>query len=206
MKIYDMEGLPNPLRVRVALAEKGLKDRAIFAHVDVLKGEHKTPEFLAINPSGAVPVLELEDGRRLSECTAIIEYLDHAAGEPTLTGATPEARGEIAMRQRKAEADVLDAVAAYFHHATPGLGPEVEGEQIPEWGEAQRRRAERAMEAHDELLASREYLAGDAFSVADITLAAGLVFADFAKIEAPARLKNLAAWRERVTARPSFAA
>ena len=128
MKIYDMPGLPNPLRVRVALAEKGLTDRVAFEHVDIMKGEHQTPEFRAKNPSAAVPALELEDGTILSECSAITEYLDALDGAPTLTGATPTERGEIAMRQRKAEADVLDAVAAYFHHATPGLGPDIEGE------------------------------------------------------------------------------
>lgn len=205
MTIHDMPGFPNPLRVRVALAEKRLTERVDFAPVDVTAGEHLTPEFLAKNPSGAVPVLELEDGTCLSECAAITEYLDHLDGAPTLTGRTAAERGEIAMRQRKAEADVLDAVGAYFHHATPGLGPDIEGEQIPAWGEAQKARAEAAMERFDALLADRDYLAGPAFSVADITLAAGLVFADFAKIEIPAKLTNLLAWRARVSARPSFA-
>lgn len=205
MKIYDMPGLPNPMRVRVALAEKGLTDRVTFENVDIMKGEHQTPAFRAKNPSAAVPALELEDGTILSECSAITEYLDSLDGEPTLTGATPEERGEIAMRQRKAEADVLDAVAAYFHHSTPGLGPDIEGEQVPAWGELQKKRAEAAFERFDGLLADRAYLAGDKFSVADITLAAGLVFADFAKIEIPATLKNLADWRARVTSRPSFA-
>ncbi|MEL7464890.1 MAG: glutathione S-transferase [Pseudomonadota bacterium] len=205
MKIYDMPGLPNPMRVRVALAEKGLTDRVAFENVNIMQGEHQTPEFRAKNPSAAVPALELEDGTILSECSAITEYLDALDGEPTLTGATAEERGEIAMRQRKAEADVLDAVADYFHHATPGLGPDIEGEQVPAWGELQKKRAEAAFERFDGLLADREYLAGDKFSVADITLAAGLVFADFAKIEIPVTLKNLADWRARVTSRPSFA-
>ncbi|MEM7522405.1 MAG: glutathione S-transferase family protein [Pseudomonadota bacterium] len=204
MKIYDTPGFPNPLRVRVALAEKGLTDRVEFVPVDVPGGEHQTPAFRAKNPSGAVPVLELASGACLSECTAITEYLDHLDGAPTLTGRTAAQRGEIAMRQRKAEADVLDAVGAYFHHATPGLGPDIEGEQIPAFGEAQKRRAEAAFKRFDDLLATRDYVAGD-FSVADITLAAGLVFADFAKIEIPSRLKNLIAWRARVTSRPSFA-
>lgn len=205
MKIYDTEGFPNPLRVRVALAEKGFHDRVTFIPVDVSGGEHQTPAFRARNPSGAVPVLELEDGTCLSECSAIIEYLDHLDGETVLTGRNARERGEIAMRQRKAEADVLDAVSAYFHHATPGLGPDVEGEQIADYGHAQRRRAEAALVRFDDLLGTRDYLAGD-FSVADITLAAGLVFAGFAQIEVPAHLTNLHAWHQRVTARPSFAA
>ena len=206
MKIYDMPGLPNPFRVRVALAEKGLTDQFEFETVDIMKGEHQTPAFREKNPSAAVPALELEDGSVLSECSAITEYIDHLDGAPTLTGTTPRERGEIAMRQRKAEADVLDAVAAYFHHATPGLGPDIEGEQVADWGELQKKRAESAFERFDALLGARDYLAGDKFSVADITLAAGLIFADFAKIEVPAELQNLTAWRARVSARPSFAA
>ncbi len=204
MKIYDVPGFPNPLRVRVALAEKGLTDHVEFVPVDVMGGEHRTPAFREKNPSGAVPVLELADGTCLSECSAITEYLDHVDGQPTLTGRTAQERGEIAMRQRKAEADVMDAVGAYFHHATPGLGPDIEGEQFQDFGNAQRRRAEAAFEQFDALLSERDYVAGD-FSVADITLAAGLVFADFAKIEVPGHLTNLQAWRQRVMARPSFA-
>ncbi|MEM7547539.1 MAG: glutathione S-transferase family protein [Pseudomonadota bacterium] len=206
MKIYDVPGLPNPLRVRVALSEKGMTDLVEFVPVDVIGGEHREPDFLAKNPSGVVPVLEFDDGRTLSECSAITEYLDHADGNPVLTGTTAKARGEIAMQQRKAEADVLDAVGAYFHHATPGLGPDLETDQNKAYGEAQRQRAEDAFARFNSLLESRDYLAGDAFSVADITLAAGLGFADFAKIEIPAHLTALHDWRARVTSRPSFAA
>ncbi len=205
MKIYDQKGLPNPMRVRVAAAEKGVTDRIEFVPVDVLGGEHKQPAFLAINPGGFVPVLELDDGRRIVECAAITEYFDHMIGEPVLTGRTAEERAEISMRQRQAEAEALDAVAAYFHHATPGLPTDAGMEKHPAWGEGQKRRAERAFEAFDALLRTRDHLAGAAFSVADITLAAALVFADFAKIEIPERLSALHGWRRRVTARPSFA-
>jgi len=97
--------------------------------INVPGGEHQTPAFLHKNPSGAVPVLELEDGTIISECTAITEYLDQLSGEPTLTGRTPQQRAVIHMIQRKAEADLLDAVSAYLHHATPGLGPDIEGYQ-----------------------------------------------------------------------------
>lgn len=205
MKIYDQKGLPNPIRVRVAAAEKGVTDRIEFVPVDVLGGEHRQPAFLAINPGGFVPVLELDDGRRIVECAAITEYIDHMIGDPVLTGRTAEERAEISMRQRQAEAEALDAVAAYFHHATPGLPTDAGMEKHPAWGEGQKRRAERAFEAFDALLRTRDHLAGAAFSVADITLAAALVFADFARIEIPERLSALHDWRRRVTARPSFA-
>ena len=198
MKIYDYEGFPNPARVRMAVAEKGLADRIEFVTVDVPAGEHKRAEFIAKNPSGAVPVLELDDGTTISECTAITEYLDNLDGAPTLTGRTPKERALIHMMQRRAEAGLLDAVGAYFHHATPGLGPDLEPYQNAEWGEHSRERAIAGMNYLDGVLREQPYLSGDAFSMADITAFAGLAFADFAGIDVPANLTALTAWRARV--------
>ena len=107
------------------------------------------------------------------------------------------------MTQRRIEAGFLDAVAAYFHHATPGLGPKLETAQNAEWGRAQGTRAVATMHAMDAALATRPYLAGEHFTVADITALAGFAFAGFAKIETPPGLAHLAAWRARVDARPS---
>jgi glutathione S-transferase len=194
------------MRVRVALAEKGLTDRVEFVPVDVTKGEHRTPEFLARNPAGAVPVLELDDGTCIAECSAITEYLDHLDGEPVLTGRTPKERAVIAMMQRRAEAGLLDAVGAYFHHATPGLGPVLETYQNREWGERQRERAVATMRQLDGVLRARPYLAGDRFTVADITALAGLAFAGFAEIAIPEDCTALRAWQARVSQRPSVAA
>jgi glutathione S-transferase len=207
LTIYDYRGFPNPARVRIALAEKGLSDRARFVTVDVPAGEHRQPAFLARNPAGTVPVLELEDGTHIAECTAITEYLDHLDGEPTLTGGRgARARGVVHMMQRRAEAGLLDAVGTYFHHATPGLGPQIEIYQNREWGARSRERALDAMRYLDKVLAAQPYLAGDQFSMADITAFAGLAFADFAQIAIPDGLTNLIAWRARVAARPSVAA
>ena len=161
MKIYDFKGFPNPARVRIALAEKGLADQVEFVHVDVPAGEHKQPEFLKKNPSGAVPVLELADGTVISECSAITEYLDHLTGEADLTGRTAKERGVIAMMQRKIEAGLLDAVATYFHQATEGLGPEIETYQNKAWGERQRDVAVKTMSWLDGELSNRDYVAGD---------------------------------------------
>ena len=206
MKVYEHKGFPNPMRVRVALAEKGLTERVEFVPVDVTKGEHRTPEFLARNPSGAVPVLELDDGTCIAECSAITEYLDHLDGEPVLTGRTPKERAVIAMMQRRAEAGLLDAVGTYFHHATPGLGPQLETYQNREWGERQRERAVATMRQLDGVLGTRPYLAGDRFTVADITALAGLAFAGFAEIAIPDDCTALRAWQARVSQRPSVAA
>ncbi len=203
MKIYEFEGFPNPARVRIALAEKNLTDKVEFVSVNVPEGEHKTAAYLAKNPSGTVPALELDDGTVIAECTAITEYLDSSAGSRELTGETPKERAMIHMMQRRAEADLLDAVATYFHQATPGLGPDIEGEQCAEWGERQRARALSGMRYFDEVLADKPYIAGDRFTMADITAFAGLIFADFAKIDVPDECTNLKAWRERVASRPS---
>lgn len=205
MKVYEYDGFPNPARIRIALAEKGLTEKVEFVSVDVPGGEHKQPAFLKKNPSGAVPVLELDDGTAISECTAITEYLDHSIGEPVLTGHTPKRRAVVHMMQRRAETRLLDAVGAYFHHATPGLGPDVEEYQCDEWGRHQRDRAIAGMRYFDDILAHQPYLAGDAFSMADITAFAGLAFADFAAIEIPDECVHLKSWRARVAARPSIA-
>src|SRR5262245_50693665 len=125
LRIHDYKGFPNPTRVRIAIAEKGLNDQVSFVTVDVPAGAHKSPDFLARNPAGTVPVLELDDGTHICECTAITEFLDHCTGEPVLTGRTPRERGMIHMMQRRAESELLDAVATYFHHATPGLGSHI---------------------------------------------------------------------------------
>ena len=206
MKIYDYKGFPNPARVRIALAEKGMTYRVEFVSIDVPGGEHKRPAFLAKNPLGAVPVLELDDGTVISECTAITEYIDNLDGSPTLTGRGARDRAMVHMMQRRAEVGLLDAAAAYFHHATPGLGPNIETYQNREWGESQGERAVAGMRYLDGVLAERPFLAGDAFSMADITAYAGLSYADFAKIEVPPELTHLKAWRARMAARPSFAA
>ena len=191
--------------MRIALAEKGLLDQVEFVEVNVPAGEDKKPAFLANNPSGAVPVLELDDGTTISECSAITDYLDHAAGEPTLTGTTAKERGVIAMMQRKIEAGLLDALAAYFHHATDGLGPELELHQNKAWGERQRQVAVATMRWMDDLLAHQDYMAGDRFTIADITAMAGFVYAALVGQDIPESCVNLRRWRERVSARPSAA-
>ncbi len=205
MKILDFEGFPNPARVRIALKEKGLFDQVEFISVNVPEGEHRTAAFLEKNPSATVPVLELADGTTISECSAITEYLDGLTEEQELTGKSPKERGVIAMMQRRAEAGLLDAVGTYFHHATPGLGEAIETYQCAEWGNHQKKRAVSTMYYLDAVLAEQPYLAGDEFSVADITAFAGLGFADFAGVETPADCKNLAQWRAKVEARPSIA-
>ena len=138
MKIYDIENFPNPARVRIALAEKNAMDQVEFAPVDVMAGEHRTAAFRVKNPDASVPYMELDDGTVLSHCTAITEYIDGHFEGASLCGETPKERAVIHMMNRRAEAGLMDAVGAYFHHATKGLGPELETSQNKEWGLSQR--------------------------------------------------------------------
>ena len=205
MKIYDVEGFPNPARIRIALAEKGATNKVEFIPVDVMGGEHRTPDFKAKNPDAAVPCLELPDGSHIAQCNAITEYIDAEFNGPSLTGRTAKERARISMMNLRAENGLVNAVGAYFHHATPGLGPDLETYQCAEWGNKQKEVAGNTMAYLDTVLAENDYLAGDAFSVADITAFAGLAFADFAKVEIPDSLTHLNAWRARMAARPSIA-
>ncbi len=206
MKVYEYQGFPNPARVRIALAELNLADKVEFITIDVPAGEHKKPAFLKKNPFAAVPVLELNDGTTISECTAITEYLDHVGDGPSaLTGRDAKQRAITHMMQRRAETSLLDAVSAYFHHATPGLGPDIEEFQSKEWGLRQRDQAVKGMAYLDGVLSDQPFVAGDEFSMADITVVAGLSFADAAGIDIPDECTHLLDWRKKVSQRPSIA-
>ena len=154
MKIYDVENFPNPLRVRIALAEKNATDKVEFVAVDLLNGEHRSEAFLAKNPLAGVPVLELDDGTFIAECTEITQYIDTAFAGPSLTGVEAKERAVINMMQKRAESMVLDAIATYFHHATDGLGPELETYQNVAWGEKQAEKAQQGLVYFNSVLAN----------------------------------------------------
>ena len=206
MKIFHIEGFPNPARVRIALAEKGATDKVEFVSVDVMNGEHRTDAFKAINPDASVPCAQLDDGTYIPQVTAITEYIDGTFEGPSLFGKTPKDRAVIHMMNRRAENGLVDAVGAYFHFATDGLGPELETYQNSDWGLRQREVATQTMAYLDRVLSTSDFLAGDQFSMADITAFAGLAFADFAKVDIPENLHNLIKWRAQMAQRPSIAA
>ncbi|MBV7316372.1 glutathione S-transferase family protein [Shewanella sp. NIFS-20-20] len=204
MTVYETTGFPNPARVRAALAAKGAVEQVTFIEVDVMAKEHRTPEFYLINPLGTVPVLRTPEGIYLTDSTVIIEYLDNILPGPNLSGTTPLERGIIHMMQRRAEVMVMDAVAAYFHHATTGLGPELETAPCQPWGELQKLKAQAGLVYFNQHLQDQAFVAADRLTMADITLFYGLAFADFSGLEIPAHLRHLAAWRERMAQRPEF--
>ena len=208
MKIYDRAGFPNPARIRIVLNIKNLEEKIEFVSVDLIGAEHKQSAFLAKNPAGVIPVLELDDGTLISECTAITEYLDNLDGDPVLTGRTPREKALIHMMQKRAEAELIDPVGIYFHHATPGLGAALQAYKSPDWsgrgdwGDRQRERAVKGMAYFDTVLQGRPFVAGDTFSMSDITVFAGLMFAEAAGIAVPEEARSLLAWRARVAALP----
>ncbi|GGC75476.1 glutathione S-transferase [Undibacterium terreum] len=206
MTVYDFPVGPYPTRVRIAVAEKKLQMKIRFELVDLYKGEHKKPEFIEQrNYSGTLPVLELADGTLIAECTAITQYLDTLDGSPSLTGTAPLEQGIIHMMNKRAEIELLDAISVYFHHGTPGLGPLVELYQNPEWGFRQRDKALRGMHYFDKVLQRQPFIAGDKFSMADITVIGGLVFAAIVNLDIPPECRALLSWYERMRQRESVA-
>jgi glutathione S-transferase len=208
MKIYERAGFPNPSRVRIALAEKGIDSGIEFVTVDLLSAEHKQPAFLVKNPAGVVPVLELDDGLFIAEVVAITTYLDNLDGKPTLTGTTPREKAVIAMMQKRADDQMIDAIGIYFHHATDGLGDAVLAYKSPDWaqrkqwGERNLVKFNDGMAYFDGVLRRQPYVAGEQFSIADITVFAALNHAAVAGVEIPAEHVALLAWQEKVARRP----
>jgi glutathione S-transferase len=209
MKLYDRQGTPNAARIRIVLAEKELDSQVEFVTVDLIAAEQKQPAFLAMNPIGKTPVLELDDGLFISESTAITEYLDNLDGNPTLTGKTPREKALIHMMQRRVEMMLLETVDDYFHYATPGLGPTLRPWRMPDWAGAKEWAERRGAQAvanlpyFERLLAATTFIAGEKFSMADISLFAGLAFARGAGLPISADLTAIAAWQERVSALPA---
>jgi glutathione S-transferase len=204
MKIYDYEGFPNPRRVRIFLAEKGIKN-VPYEQIDVPAGDHRKPDFLAKNPYAGVPVLELDDGTHVCETVAISRYFEEIHPGPSLLGDSAKEKAEIDMWQRRVESSILDPALAYFHHATDGLG-QLETYQNADWGTHNRDRVAGALEKLDHQLDGREFVAGDAFSIADITAIVGVDLAKALGIDIPESLANVQRWYDTVSARPSMAA
>ena len=204
MKIYDYKGFPNPRRVRIFLAEKGIWNIP-FEHIDVPAGNHRKPDFLAKNPYAAVPVMELDDGTYVSESMAISRYFEESYPSPSLLGGTAKEKAEIDMWQRRIEASILEPALAYFHHGTEGFGP-LEIYQNPDWGSHNRDRVAAGLEKLDHQLNGRPFIVGDNFSVADITAVCGIDMAKAVGIDIPENFVNVLRWYDLVSARPSMAA
>ena len=200
MKLYDAGRAPNPRRVRIFLAEKGLD--VPLAPVDIARLEHRTPAFQALNPVMRTPVLELDDGTVISESVAICRYFEEIHPEPPLFGTGAVGRAQVEMWQRRLEFGLLGTVAAVFRHLHPAMS-EMEVPQVAAWGEANKPKVLEFLQLLDRHLADRRFICGDAFTVPDIT---GLVAVDFmkpAKLSVPDEFANVRRWHGEVAARPS---
>ena len=200
MKIIEDARAPNPRRVRIFLAEKGID--IVYEQIDITEFQHKEPEFTGLNPLQRVPVLLLDDGAVIAESMAICRYFEELQPEPALMGIGPEGIARTEMWQRRMELNLLSPVAQTFRHLHPAM-KELEQPQVPEWGEANRPRVLTMLSILNEELATRPYIAGDEYSVADITALVAVDFMKPAKIERPSEFTDLARWHEEVSARPS---
>ncbi|MET0598880.1 MAG: glutathione S-transferase [Mesorhizobium sp.] len=203
MKLFDGARAPNPRRVRIFLAEKGLS--VPLAPVDMGAMAHRGEEVTARNPLQRLPVLELDDGTVLTETVAICRYFEELHPSPPLFGEEALGKAKVEMWQRRIELNLFFPVAQAFRHLHPAM-KDWEVPQVPAWGEANKPKALEFLAILDRELASREFAAGDRFSIADIT---GLVALDFmkpARIVVPDALTHVTRWHAALKARPSAAA
>ncbi len=201
MKLYESPS-PNARRVQVFMAEKGFDCERV--PVDIRAGENISAEYLAKNPGGRVPMLELDDGTCIAETMAICRYLECLHPQPNLFGETPLEIATIEMWQRRVEMLFMAEVAGAFRNIT-GFFKDRET-CVEEWGRVCAEKAPKALQMFDTQLADHEYLAGDRFSVADISLAVALDFARMVKVVEIPDLPNINRWYEIVNARPSLSA
>jgi len=200
MKLYDGGRAPNPRRVTVFLAEKGVAvDRV---PIDMGALGHRGDVITELNPLQRLPVLELDDGTVITESVAICRYFEELHPEPVLFGSDTLGRALVEMWNRRMELHFLMPVATAFRHTHPAM-KEWEVPQVAEWGEVNRPKALQFLELLDSELAEREFIAGDNFSIADITGMIAFEFMKPARIERPEHLENVMRWFGDVSSRPS---
>ena len=199
MKLYDSKTAPNPRRVRVFAAEKQLEIPTV--QVDLNARENHTPAYRDKNPMGGVPMLELDDGTCIAESVAICRYLEGIRPDPPLMGTDAKDRAVVEMWQRRMELEIFQPIANVFVHTHEwfkGRRP-----QIPEFGEACRTHALARMKWLDEVLATRPYVAGERYTIADITALVGIDWGRVTKTRIPPECASLLRWHELVSNRPS---
>lgn len=200
MKLYGAPmPAPNPRRVRIFLSEKGI-DLA-ETPVDIMKREHKSDEHKARNSLGQVPTLELDDGTFISETVAICRYFDEVQPDPPLFGRTPAEKANVDMWVRRIEFQVMNPVGMFWRHAHPFTSRLLT--QFKEFGESNREHYSNAQKWLDRELADRPFVAGDAYTMADICLLSTVDFATWIGLTLDEGNPNLKAWHDRVTARAS---
>ncbi len=206
MKLYDFATAPSPRRVRIFLAEKGVDVPRV--PVDLRAGEQFQPPFRGHNPLCTVPYLELDDGSGIGEVVAICRYLEEMYPQPALFGTDAKSRGLIAMWDHRVEVEGMMAVAEALRNAAPFFkGHALPGphgfEQIPELANRGRARVQIFFDMLNERLLHHEFVAGDTFSIADITALVAVEFARVVKAAVPDEHTSLKRWHAAISARPS---
>ena len=199
MKIYDSQTAPNPRRVRIFLAEKGIE--VSYEQIDIAKAQNRSPEFHKKNELGVVPVLELDDGTCIAESVAICRYFEELHPEPPLMGVGALDRAMVEMWQRRMEFQIFIPIVQVFRNGHPFFKGRIP--QVPEFGEVCRKAAEQQLGWLDSVLAEREFIAGDRYTIADITALCGIDFGRVSGIRIQPEQKHLARWHAAVSARPS---
>lgn len=196
MRMYDFTLAPSPRRVRIFLAEKGIVVELV--QVDIMRNANRTPEFYQKNPLGSLPILELDDGSCLSESVAICRYFEEIQPEPPLFGVGARERALVEMW---IELDIFAPVGHVWSHLSEAA--KGRGRRIAEFGEIQKRAANDRIAWLEAELADREFIAGDKFSIADITTLCMIDFARSVDIRIQPEQANLARWYGSVSSRPS---
>jgi len=200
MKIYDFAFAPNPRRLRIFVAEKGLK--IPVEQVDIFTGKNRTPEMLAKNPAGGLPVMELDDGTHLAESVAICRYLESLHPEPNMMGKNSREQADIEMWNRRVELGLFAAAGRAFQHTNELFKDRLK--QFPEYGATQREAVTQQLQWLDAQIGNKPFIAGERFTIADITAEVAVDFAaQMASVTADPGLKNLARWHQSVSSRPS---
>lgn len=206
MKFFDFAPAPSPRRVRIFIAEKGLTLETV--QVDLRKGEHRQEAYANINPTMTVPAVVLDNGTVISEAIACCRFLEAAFPEKPLMGRNAEEQGVIAMWEHRCEIEGFLAVAEAFRNSTPGMkgralpGP-VDYEQIPELAERGKARVAQFFAMLDERLGASRYVAGEQYSVADITAFVSVDFAGWLKLIPDPSQQHLLRWLDDMRSRPS---
>jgi glutathione S-transferase len=203
MKLYDFGRAPNPRRVRIFLAEKGIE--VPREQIDLGRLQQRSPDYAALNPMQKVPALQLDDGTVIAESVAICRYFEALQPDPPLFGRGPLQSALVEMWNRRVELELFVPVAAVFQHLHPAMKQMVDP-QVPEWGETNKPRVLNFLRWLDGELAARPYVAGDDFTVADITAVVAVDFMRVSKLSVPEELSHVRRWHEAVSARPSVAA
>jgi glutathione S-transferase len=200
MKIIETRSAPNPRRVRMFVAEKGLN--VAYQELDLMKGDLRTENFTKKNFFQRVPVLELDDGTVISETVAICRYFEETNPTPALFGTGALGRATVEMWNRRMELELLFRIASVFRHTHPSMA-HLEVPQVAEWGESNRPKVLDILHFLDKELAGREFIAGNAFSIADITAVCAIDFMRPIRLKRPEGLTHLERWHAAVSGRPS---